>query len=67
MYVCLCKGVTDRQIREAVESGTTTVRGLSRQLGCATQCGGCKQQVRAIRNEVLVELQPMMMPAMATS
>jgi bacterioferritin-associated ferredoxin len=67
MYVCLCKGITDRQIREAIEDGTTTLRGLSSQLGCSTQCGRCKPQVREIRNAVLVELQPAMTPALALS
>ena len=53
MYVCLCMGVTDSQIREAVLDGTRTVRGLRKQLGCTGQCGKCKRQVRELRNEVL--------------
>lgn len=67
MYVCLCKGVTDGQIREAMYEGTTTVRGLCRQLGCATQCGKCKHQVREVRSEVLVELQPGLTPALGVT
>ena len=53
--MCLCMGVTDSQIRDAVREGTTTVRGLRKQLGCTGQCGKCKQQVRELRDEALIE------------
>ena len=53
MYVCICKGVTDREIRSAVADGVHTVRGLRKELGCTGQCGKCKSQVREIRDEVL--------------
>jgi bacterioferritin-associated ferredoxin len=53
MYVCICKSVTDREIRTAVEAGTLTIRGLRKQLGCTGQCGKCKQQVRDIRDAVI--------------
>lgn len=56
MYVCICKAVTDREIRAAVHAGTTTVAGLRKKLGCTGQCGGCRQQVRQVRNEALAEL-----------
>ena len=62
MYVCICKGVTDSDIREAVQEGTTTVRGLREQLGCTGQCGKCKQQVREIRDAVLVSFHGVMTP-----
>jgi bacterioferritin-associated ferredoxin len=62
MYVCLCKGVTDSQIRSAVREGARTVRGLRKQLGCTGQCGKCKQQVRELRDEVLFEQGMMLAP-----
>ena len=60
MYVCICKGVTDSAIREAVQEGTTTVSGLRERLGCTGQCGKCKQQVRELRDEVLVSFHAVM-------
>ena len=33
MYVCLCKAVTDRQIRETISEGATTFAEIRRQLG----------------------------------
>jgi bacterioferritin-associated ferredoxin len=40
MYVCLCKGITDGQIRSAVENGAT-IREIRDQLGVMTECGKC--------------------------
>ncbi len=62
MYVCICKGVTDSAIREAVQEGTTTISGLREQLGCTGQCGKCRQQVRELRDEVLVSFHAVMTP-----
>lgn len=62
MYVCICKGVTDSAIREAVQEGTTSVSGLREQLGCTGQCGKCKQQVRELRDEVLVSFHEVITP-----
>lgn len=48
MYVCLCKGITDHQIRAEVADGAQSLRDVSRRLGVATQCGkcaGCARQV----------------------
>jgi len=55
MYVCICKAVTDRQIRQAVELGATSLADLKESLGVATGCGKCAQFARAILRE---ELQP---------
>lgn len=41
MYVCVCRAVTDRQIRHAVESGARSMRDLREQLGVCSSCGKC--------------------------
>ena len=41
MYVCICKGITDTQIRSAVEHGASSVRDIRNSLGVASQCGRC--------------------------
>jgi len=51
MYVCLCTGVTDRDIRAAAENGVTTVRQLGRELGVGRQCGRCAATAREILRE----------------
>lgn len=41
MYVCLCNGVTDRQIRQSIHEGASSLNDLQDTLGVATQCGQC--------------------------
>ncbi len=55
MYICICKAVTEREIRCAVEDGARTVRALRKELGCTGQCGKCKPQVKEIRDDVLAQ------------
>jgi bacterioferritin-associated ferredoxin len=49
----LCKGVTDGQIREAVQEGACTLRALGARLGVATGCGRCASHTRIVLNEAL--------------
>lgn len=54
MYVCLCHGVTDSDIRRAVQSeGVCTMRQLSRRFGVATQCGKCGCCARQVLREAV--------------
>ena len=41
MYVCICNGVTDRQIQEAAAAGVRTVAELTMRTGCGATCGSC--------------------------
>jgi bacterioferritin-associated ferredoxin len=41
MYVCLCKGVTDAQVRAAVAAGARDVTDLSLACEAGAGCGGC--------------------------
>lgn len=56
MYVCLCKGVTDRQIKEAVQDGATSLRQLRNCLGVTSQCGKCGVIAREILNATLADV-----------
>lgn len=41
MYVCICNGVTDRQIREAAEAGCASLPELTMRTGVGATCGTC--------------------------
>jgi len=41
VYVCICNGVTDHQIREAAHQGVSTVAELTMRTGCGSTCGSC--------------------------
>jgi len=53
MYVCLCKGVTDHTIRNAVADGVTSMRELRQMYGVASQCGCCKSCAKEVLAEAL--------------
>ena len=46
MFVCICKQVTDGQIRDAVNSGASSFSDVQSELGVATKCGECKKHAR---------------------
>jgi bacterioferritin-associated ferredoxin len=41
MIVCVCNNISDREIRQAVELGLSSMDELRRDLGVATCCGKC--------------------------
>ena len=43
MYVCVCNGVTERQIESAVVGGAQKMRDLRELLGVAAVCGRCAE------------------------
>lgn len=51
MYVCICRQVTDRDIREAVAQGANRMRDLRERLGVSTQCGKCAGCAHAVLKE----------------
>lgn len=51
MYVCICNGITDREVREAVHAGATDLAQLSAMTGCSTVCGSCGDLALEIMEE----------------
>jgi bacterioferritin-associated ferredoxin len=51
MYVCLCTGITDRQIRDAITEGASSVEEVMYLTGAATRCGSCLPVVAAMVEE----------------
>jgi bacterioferritin-associated ferredoxin len=51
MYVCLCNGLTDRDLRPHTIGGTNTVSMVYRACGCRAQCGKCVPFVRQMLRE----------------
>ncbi len=51
MYVCLCKGITDRQIKAAIDNGASSLGQLRKALGVASQCGKCSATTREMLQE----------------
>lgn len=51
MYICICRSVTDRDIRLAMHDGACCMRDLRERLGVCAQCGKCAQSVRDLLDE----------------
>jgi len=53
MYLCICKSVSDRQVREAVERGARSFGALSIRLGVGIDCGKCVDSINEVLRECL--------------
>jgi bacterioferritin-associated ferredoxin len=53
MYVCVCHGVTDRQICRAVDQGVRSLGELQMQLPVGACCGRCVDAAQAVIDQTL--------------
>jgi len=51
MYVCVCHGITERQIIRAVEQGARTLGEVQMQLPVGGCCGRCEDCARKVIRE----------------
>lgn len=56
MYICICKQVTDGQIRKVVnEKGITSLQGICKELDACNQCGKCAYAAKQVLGETLAQ------------
>lgn len=48
MYVCVCRAISDRQIREVVDRGAKSLCEVQAYLPVASCCGTCEDTAREI-------------------
>ncbi|GAA4871455.1 bacterioferritin-associated ferredoxin [Ferrimonas pelagia] len=53
MYVCVCFGVTDKQVKQVVAEGATDLKTLQAKLNVGTQCGKCIKTTLEIMQQQL--------------
>lgn len=53
MYICVCKAVSDKKIRQLVHEGATSVRELKQCLGVGSQCGKCVPAAQQLISDTL--------------
>ncbi len=51
MYVCICRQITDSQIRELCRDGATNLAEIRNQIGVASECGKCGKLAQTIVKE----------------
>jgi bacterioferritin-associated ferredoxin len=52
VYVCICNGVTERDIRQVAEAGCRTATELTMRTGCGASCGSCLEMAAQLLDEV---------------
>jgi bacterioferritin-associated ferredoxin len=53
MFVCLCHGIRDRELRDAVDGGADTFEALQARTGVSTCCRTCEPTAREVLDEAL--------------
>ncbi len=56
MYVCICHGVTEKDIQMAAKKGANTLHDIKQLTGCATGCGTCADiAIEVLQNHQVAE------------
>jgi bacterioferritin-associated ferredoxin len=55
MYICVCNGITEKRIRQAVDAGATTLEQLRAHLGVGSNCRSCEPMAEEILQQRLRE------------
>lgn len=58
MYVCLCRAVKDRQLRELARQGIACPREAGRRTGAGTVCGTCVNDVERVLRDASASDEP---------
>ncbi|KAA3638193.1 MAG: bacterioferritin [Proteobacteria bacterium] len=48
MYVCICHGITEKDIQKAARSGVNSISKLASETGATTGCGSCLEMAEDI-------------------
>lgn len=56
MYVCVCNAVTEKQVRQSVAQGATTLEDLQIELGVGSCCGTCSEVAATYLNDANTEV-----------
>jgi bacterioferritin-associated ferredoxin len=51
MYICVCRQITDQQIRDICRDGNLKMADVRAKLGVASECGKCGRYARSIVSE----------------
>ncbi len=56
MYVCLCRGITDQAIKDAIANGAESYREVRDLLDLGTCCGRCAPEAKMIISDEISQL-----------
>jgi bacterioferritin-associated ferredoxin len=58
MYVCVCHGISDKRLNQAIQEGARSFEQLQARTGVATCCGACEPCARQVLDERLDSASP---------
>jgi len=64
MYVCICNGITDRDIRQAADAGCRSLAELTMRTGCGACCGTCLDTAAQVLEEVRATRESIPLPVL---
>ena len=64
MYVCICNGVTDHEIRAVAAAGCTTLAELTMRTGCGATCGTCLDTAAQLLDEARATRESIPLPVL---
>ena len=64
MYVCICNGVTDRDIRQAADAGCRSLAELTMRTGCGATCGTCLDMAGQLLHEARAAREQIPLPVL---
>lgn len=51
MIVCVCEGVSDREINANIQAGVRSLQELGRRCRAGLDCGRCREMIRGMLGE----------------
>ncbi len=51
MYICICNGVTDHDIRQAADAGCRSLPELTMRTGAGSNCGSCLEMAAQVLDQ----------------
>ncbi len=51
MIVCVCEGVSDREIKANIQAGASSLSELGRRCRAGLDCGRCREMIRGMLGE----------------
>ena len=58
MYICLCRAVTESEVRAVVAEGAADTEQVVERSGAGTGCGGCRSALRDLLASCGIAVEP---------
>lgn len=65
VYICICNGVTQNDIRQAAVAGCRSVPELTMRTGCGASCGSCLDSAAQVLREAQQDMVRVELPLLS--